>query len=244
MTLINAVSKLRGPESSLMTLRILRQGFTEPKDFTLPRRIVQMKSVQWTRLQDHIGYIRLRSFHKTTAAELEEALQDLKAQNVRALVLDLRNNSGGLLEPALAVTDKFLASGTLIMYTKGRLANQNMRGFAKNAQPLTDPMVVLVNKGTSAGAEIAVGALQDWQRARILGTATFGRSSIQTVIPLSDGSALRLTTSRFFTPKGRSVQAVGITPDVVVDSPTPARSSFGDLSTDVQLQQAVEILRH
>ena len=244
MLLIEAVSKLRGPEGSPVTLSILRQGFTEPKDFTLTRAIVQIKSVRWQRLQDHIGYIKLRGFQKTTADELEDALQDLEEQHVRALVLDLRNNPGGLVAQVLAVAEKFLENGKLIVYTKGRLASQNLKGFSKNAQArLVYPMVVLVNKGTSAGAEVVAGALQDWQRARILGTPTFGRSSIQTVIPLSDGSALRLTTARFFTPQGHSVQSTGIAPDVVVESPTPERSSFGDLSTDIQLQRAVEMLR-
>lgn len=243
MSLVEAVSKLRGPEGSPVTISILRQGFTEPKDFTLTRLVIQIKSVRWTRLQDHIGYIKLRSFHKTTAEELEEALADLEAHNLRALVFDLRNNPGGLLEQAIAVADKFLAGGQLIVYTKGRQANQNMKGFSKTkSAPRAYPMIVLVNQGSAAASEIVAGALQDLQRARLLGTPTFGRSSIQTIIPLSDGSALRLTTARFFTLKGRSVQGVGITPDVVVDSPTLEHSSFRDLSTDGQLQRAVEIL--
>lgn len=243
MTLMDVITKLRGPEGSMVTLSILRQGFTEPKDFTLTRAIIQMKSVRWQRMQDHIGYIILRSFQATTSNELEDALQDLEEQHIRALVLDLRDNHGGLLTQVIAVAEKFLEKGKLIVYTKGRLASHNTKGFSENAQArLAYPMVVLVNKGTSAGAEIVAGALQDWQRARLLGTPTFGRSLIQTVIPLSDSSALRLTTARFLTPHGHSVQSTGIAPDVVVESPMPGRSSLGDLSADVQLQRAVEML--
>jgi carboxyl-terminal processing protease len=263
MTLSEAVRKLRGPEGAPVTLSILRKGVAEPKDWTLTREFTVIRSVSWNRLQNNIAYIRLRNFQKTTSDELEEALQELGEESLRGLVLDLRNNPGGLLEQVLVVADKFLKGGQLIVYTQGRLANQNMKGFAKSKKGYRDyPMLVLVNKGSAGGAEILAGALQDLGRALILGTPTFGQGTIQTIIPLSNGAALRLTTARYFTPKGHAIHGRGIIPDILditVELPKPqsvtggkeasgvtvppTRSRFGDLTTDRQLQRAVEILR-
>ncbi|MEE8303170.1 MAG: S41 family peptidase [Candidatus Tectomicrobia bacterium] len=259
MSLIDIVKKLRGPEGTAVTISILRKGFTEPKDFTLTRAIIKIQSVRWTTLQDDIGYIKLRSFQKTTSKELEDALQDLEEQSTHALVLDLRNNPGGLLEQAITVSDEFLDAGHLIVYTKGRLASQNMKGFSKDKNAHTGfPMVVLVNGGSASASEIVAGALQDLERATIIGTQSFGKGSVQTIIPLSDGSGLRLTTAKYFTPKGREINGKGITPDIVVeDAPPPKedaetqkplrrrRSSLPgeDLSDDPQLQKAVDFLK-
>jgi carboxyl-terminal processing protease len=260
MSLVDAVKRLRGPEGSSVTLSIFRQGFTEPKDFTLSRTVTLIKSVRWTKLQDDIGYVKLRSFHQTTEEELEEALQDLGEQHIKTLILDLRNNPGGLLEQAITVSNVFLDGGKLIVYTKGRLPNQNMKAFSKSEGfHVSYPMVVIVNGGSAGASEIVAGALQDLGRARILGTPTFGRGSIQTIIPLSDGSALRLTTAQFFTPQGHSIHGRGISPDITVELPKPknvtgdneasgitvppTRSYFGDLTTDMQLQRAVEMLQ-
>jgi carboxyl-terminal processing protease len=260
MSLIDAVKKLRGPEGTTVTISILRKGFTEPKDFTLSRAIIQIKSVRWTKLQDDIGYVKLRNFQKTTSEELDDALQDLEEQNVRALVLDLRNNPGGLLEQAISVSDEFLEGGKLIVYTKGRLASQNMKGFSKNETAhLNYPMVILINGGSASASEIVAGALQDLDRATLIGTQSFGKGSVQTIIPLSDGSGLRLTTAKYFTPKGREINGKGLTPDIVVEEKTektdaaeqqPTRRSRrrltlpgDDLSDDPQLQKAVEFLK-
>jgi carboxyl-terminal processing protease len=224
MSLIDAVKKLRGPEGSAVTISILRKGFTEPKDFTLARAIIQIKSVRWKRLPDDIGYVKLRSFQKTTSEELVEALQDLEEQKIRGLVLDLRNNPGGLLEQAIAVSDEFLEAGKLIVYTKGRLASQNMKGFSKNdAAHLGYPIAILINGGSASASEIVAGALQDLERATVIGSQSFGKGSVQTIIPLSDGSGLRLTTAKYFTPKGREINGKGITPDVVVEEPKAAQ---------------------
>jgi carboxyl-terminal processing protease len=258
MSLIDAVKKLRGPEGTKVTIGIMREGFTEPKDYTLTRAIIEIKSVRWTLLQDDIGYVKLRSFQKTSSDELETALQDLEEQNISALILDLRNNPGGLLEQAIAVSDQFLKGGQLIVYTKGRLAGQNMKGFSKNDPAHLDyPMVVLVNGGSASASEIVAGALQDLDRATIIGTKSFGKGSVQTIIPLSDGSGLRLTTAHYFTPKGQVINGKGITPDIVVEEKKisdeeaqsqPQRSRrmslpSDDLSDDPQLQKAVEILK-
>jgi carboxyl-terminal processing protease len=257
MSLIDAVKTLRGPEGTKITISILREGLTEPKDYTLTRAIIEIKSVRWTRLHDDIGYIKLRSFQKTSSDELEEALQDLEEQNISALVLDLRNNPGGLLEQAIAISDEFLEGGQLIVYTKGRLAGQNMKGFSKDDPSHLDyPMVVLVNGGSASASEIVAGALQDLDRATIIGTQSFGKGSVQTIIPLSNGSGLRLTTAHYFTPKGQVINGKGITPDIVVEekkvadkeeqsqSQSSRRLSLpsDDFSDDPQLQKAVEFL--
>ena len=260
LSLIEAVKQLRGPVDTSVTIGIMREGFTEPKDFTLTRAIVQIKSVRWKKLPGAIGYVKLRSFHKTSSDELEDALQDLEEQNITALVLDLRNNPGGLLEQAISVTDEFIKSGQLIVYTKGRLASQNMKGFSKrDTTHMTYPIVILVNGGSASASEIVAGALQDLNRATIVGTQTFGKGSVQTIIPLSDGSGLRLTTAKYYTPKGREIHGKGITPDVVVELPKPEKEQ-GDkpkplrsrrrlalpddmLSDDLQLQKAVDILK-
>lgn len=260
MSLIEAVKQLRGPADTLVTIGILREGFTEPKDFTLTRAIIQVKSVSSKLLPDAIGYINLRYFHKTTSEELEEALQDLEERHIIALVLDLRNNPGGLLEQAIAVTDEFIEGDKLIVYTKGRLASQNMKGFSKDDNAHTDyPMVILMNGGSASASEIVAGALQDLERATVVGTQSFGKGSVQTIIPLSDGSGLRLTTAKYYTPKGREIHGKGITPDVVVEPPQPEKTAQDlpkplqgsrriplpddTLSNDPQLQKAIELLK-
>jgi carboxyl-terminal processing protease len=261
MSLIDAVKKLRGPEGTTVTISILRKGFSEPKDYTLSRAIIQIKSVRWKKLPDDIGYVKLRSFQKTTSEELAEALQDLEEQKIQGLVLDLRNNPGGLLEQAIAVSDEFLEAGKLIVYTKGRLASQNMKGFSKNdAAHLGYPIAVLVNGGSASASEIVAGALQDLGRATVVGTQSFGKGSVQTIIPLSDGSGLRLTTAKYFTPKGREINGKGITPDVVVEEPKAEQEDEeakqksprsrrhmampgDDLTEDPQLEKAVDLLK-
>ena len=273
MSLVDAVKKLRGPEGSAVTISLFREGFTEPKDFTLTRAVIQIKSVRWTKVRDDVGYIKLRSFHKTSTEELEHALQDLEEQRIGGLVLDLRNNPGGLLEQAIAVADLFLEGGQLIVYTQGRLASQNMKGFSKNEGTHPNyPMVILINGGSASASEIVAGALKDLSRATVVGTQSFGKGSVQTIIPLSDGSGLRLTTAKYYTPKGTEIHGKGITPDVIVEQPQddeqategeqkseqkpeqkseqkPLKSRRqidlpgDDLADDPQLQKAVELLK-
>ncbi|MBM3225363.1 MAG: S41 family peptidase, partial [Candidatus Tectomicrobia bacterium] len=229
MSLVDAVKKLRGPEGSAVTIAIFRPGFTEPKDFTLSRAVIQIKSVRWTKLQENIGYIKLRSFHKTTEDELEEALRDLGEQKITSLVLDLRNNPGGLLEQAIAVANIFLEGGQLIVYTKGRLPNQNMKGFAKSdGLHVSHPVAVIINGGSASASEIVAGALQDLKRATVIGTQSFGKGSVQTIIPLSDGSGLRLTTAKYYTPKGIEIHGKGITPDIIVEKPQETEPPEGE----------------
>ncbi|MBP1775883.1 MAG: ctpA [candidate division NC10 bacterium] len=222
MTLMDAVRKLRGPKGSKVTISILREGQLEPFDVTLVREVIEVKSVRQKDLGDGIYYVRIASFQERTAKDLERALEQAQKNGTNSLILDLRNDPGGLLNQAVAVSDMFLDKGQLIVYTHGRQKDQELRFTAEHAGGFPKlPMVVLVNGGSASASEIVAGALQDWKRAVILGTKTFGKGSVQTVIPLSDGSGLRLTTAKYFTPKGRSIHGSGIMPDIVVELPKP-----------------------
>jgi carboxyl-terminal processing protease len=219
ITLVDAVRKMRGPRGTPVTVTIMRDDFEAPKDFTVTRDVIKIRSVSHRKLDDDIGYVKLRNFHKTTSDELEEALQDLEEQKITGLVLDLRNNPGGLLNQAVEIVDKFVSKEQLIVYTQGRVRNQNMKFSSKGDRPhLEYPLVILVNGGSASASEIVAGALQDHGRALVLGTQTFGKGSVQTIIPLSDGSGLRLTTARYYTPKGYLIQGKGIAPDIKVDN--------------------------
>jgi len=218
ITIMEAVKKLRGPKDTKVTITIMRENMSKPKDIVLTRAIIQIKSVKSKIFEDNIGYIRISSFHERTADDLRKALREIseKIQPMKGLVLDLRNDPGGLLIQAIEVSDMFLKSG-IIVSTRGRTKNMETKAMARNdGNEITCPMVVLVNEGTASAAEIVAGALQDNGRALIIGTQTFGKASVQTVISLEDGSALKLTTARYYTPKGRSIQAEGIKPDIVV----------------------------
>jgi carboxyl-terminal processing protease len=222
MTLIEAVRKLRGPRGSQVTITIMREGFSEGRDFAITREIIEVHSVRSFDLGDKIGYIRLGSFQEKTARDLERALEQFQSSGAQALVLDLRNNPGGLLSQAVQVADLFLKKGQLIVYTEGRARNQDLRFSAEHTKNLPQvPMVLLVNGGSASASEIVAGALQDHKRAVILGTTTFGKGSVQTVIPLNDGSGLRLTTAKYFTPRGETIHGKGITPDILVEPPKP-----------------------
>ncbi len=218
MSLDDAVRLMRGPKGEEVTIYIMREGFDKPKAFTIKRDIIKVKSVKYKKKEDNIGYIRIAQFQKNTSSDLRKALAKLKPKKgeLRGLILDLRNNPGGLLQEAVGVSNFFLKSG-LIVYTKGRGGEQNMvfKAEAKGTQP-DYPIIILVNGGSASASEIVAGALQDHKRAVILGESTFGKGSVQTIVPLADGSALRLTTAKYYTPSGRSIQAKGIEPDIVV----------------------------
>lgn len=231
MTLMEAVQKMRGPKGTKVKLSIIRKGQKKPLEFELVRADISIRSVRSRIIEPGYGYVRISSFQSGTANDLRKALEQLEAESpLQGLVLDLRNDPGGLLDQAVEVSDEFLEEG-LIVYTGGRLENQQMRFEAhKNGKPHNYPIVVLVNAGSASASEIVAGALQDHKRAIILGEQTFGKGSVQTVIPLNDGSAIRLTTSLYYTPSGRSIQAKGITPDIVVKRELPDKD--GDEETD------------
>ncbi len=224
ITLIEAVKKLRGKPGSSVKLTILREGETQLLEVPLERAIIKIKSVKEPKiLEDHIGYVRVSEFHENTAKDLAAAFETLKQQGMDSLVLDLRNNPGGLLDVAVSVAEQFLEPKAMVVSTRGRLRNQNQefRAHGQHALPEHIPLVVLVNEGSASASEIVAGAVQDHHRGIILGTKSFGKGSVQTVIPLKDGSALRLTTSKYFTPSGRSIHGEGIHPDVVVEFEEP-----------------------
>jgi carboxyl-terminal processing protease len=213
-----AVKKLRGPKDTKVTITIIRENMAAPKDFTLTRAIIQIKSIKVKKLEDNIGYIRIAAFQERTSDDLRKELREIseKLNPMKGLILDLRNDPGGLLTQAIEVSDIFLKSGVIVS-TRGRVKSMETKSMAKNdGDEITCPIIVLVNEGTASAAEIVAGALQDNGRALVVGAQTFGKASVQTVIPLEDGSALKLTTARYYTPKGRSIQAEGITPDIIV----------------------------
>ncbi|MFQ5465392.1 MAG: S41 family peptidase [Thermodesulfobacteriota bacterium] len=238
MSLGEAVKLMRGPKGTKVTIYIMRDGFTKPKPFTLVRAIIKVKSVKYRPLEDGFAYVRVVQFQENTSSDVSRALKDLtpKGGKIKGLVLDLRNNPGGLLQEAVAVSDLFLDSG-LIVYTKGRGAGQDMTFSAKPQKTQPDyPMIVIVNGGSASASEIVAGALQDQDRAVVLGTQTFGKGSVQTIIPLSDGSALRLTTSKYYTPSGRSIQAKGIEPDIVVSAGMDGHIKESDLAGHLEAE--------
>jgi carboxyl-terminal processing protease len=258
MQLSDAVKRMRGKPGSKIVISIVREGLTEPKDYSITRELIQVQSVKTGELEPGIEYIRLRQFQEKTGQDVEAAIEKYnKGKKIQGLVLDLRNNPGGLLTSSVEVAEKFLESGKLVVYTEGRVRNQNMRFQAAGKRVWSDfPIIVLVNQGSASASEIVAGALQDWGRAVVLGTQSFGKGSVQTIIPLSDGSGLRLTTAKYFTPKGRSIHGKGITPDIIVEMPKPAAGEQApppivdeqarlqdQLKRDPQLQRAVDLLK-
>lgn len=219
MSLADAVKTMRGEPGSKIELTVVREGADAPLKLTLVRAVIKVQSVKSRILEKNYGYVRISSFQSGTGESLKEALANLKKENtgkLKGLVLDLRNNPGGVLNAAVDVSDAFLKSG-LIVYTEGRIENSEMR-FNATPDDLIDgaPMVVLINAGSASASEIVAGALQDQKRAVIMGEKSFGKGSVQTILPTSNGSAVKLTTARYYTPSGRSIQAEGIEPDIAL----------------------------
>lgn len=227
MSLMDVVKLIRGPKGKAVTLTVAREGTQGLKEYTVVRDTITVKSVKFRMLSDDYGYIRLAQFQEKTSKDLDNALKELEKDNkgkpLKGLVLDLRNDPGGLLEQAVEVSDKFLSEG-LIVSIEGRAgkrgADENKMKFyaQKKGVKYAGPMVVLVNEGSASASEIVAGALQDYKRAVIVGTKSFGKGSVQTIFPLGDGSAVRLTTAKYYTPKGRSIQSEGIVPDITVEN--------------------------
>jgi carboxyl-terminal processing protease len=220
MTLHQAVGIMRGKVGTDILLTIIREGEEKPLKITITRDVIKVRSVRSRTLEEGIGYLRISQFQSRTGENLIKAIDELKKENkgkLTGLVLDLRNNPGGVLDAAVDVSDAFLDSG-LIVYTQGRIADSEMKFEASPERQLDGaPLVVLVNGGSASASEIVAGALQDHKRAIILGTRTFGKGSVQTILPLNNEAALKLTTARYYTPSGRSIQAEGIEPDIILD---------------------------
>lgn len=242
MTLTEAVKRMRGPRGSKIKLTIHRVGVPELFNVTMARDVIKIQSVKSKELEDGYSYLRITTFQEATDDGVEKALEQFNKDGhgkIKGLVLDLRDNPGGLLNQAVKVSDDFLDGG-MVVYTQGRLENQQQKFFSHKKKDFDDyPMVVLVNGGSASASEIVAGALQDQKRAVIVGTQTFGKGSVQTILPLDDQSALRLTTARYFTPNGRSIQAVGITPDVDIEPPKPTLAALE--IPGVQMDQDEEI---
>lgn len=220
LTLMDAVQKMRGPKGSKVNLTIQREGTPDPLQFTLVRDTIKIESVK-SKVLDNIGYVRLTQFQESTGRDLSKVLKQFKEQKLQSTILDLRNNPGGLLTASVEVSEQFLPGGKLIVYTKGRESKKD-EWIAKGKDQMDDsPMIILINEGSASASEIVAGALQDYGRAVIVGTTSFGKGSVQTILPLGDGSGLRLTTAKYYTPKGRSIQSTGITPDIVVKAQPP-----------------------
>lgn len=228
ITLHSAVQQMRGPKGTKVTVTIMREGWTKFKDFTLTRDIIHVHSVKKETLEPGYQYIKLVNFQETTDSDLVQAVKDLGDDDkIKGLVLDLRNNPGGLLDQAVKVTNLFIPKG-LIVYTDGRVKDQRMEFRASpTGKHFKFKVAVLINEGSASASEIVAGALQDHDRAIIFGTKSFGKASVQTIIPLDNGSGLRLTTAYYYTPKGRHIQKTGIQPDL-------------DLKQEVQKQEEEE----
>lgn len=243
LTLTEAVRLMRGKPGSDITLTIVREGATKPLKITLTRAVIKIQSVKSRMLESGFGYVRVTQFQAGTDKGLAEALKKLETENkgtLRGMILDLRNNPGGVLNSAVGVSDAFLDNG-LIVYTEGRVADSKMKLSATPGDLLSGaPMVVLINGGSASASEIVAGALQDHKRAVIMGTKSFGKGSVQTIIPVSNGAALKITTARYYTPSGRSIQASGIVPDIVTEEARITKSEAADRLREADLARHLE----
>ena len=232
-----AVKMLRGPKGSPVKVTVKSKDSETPREITLIRDFIHVKSVESKLLDNGIGYVKLSQFQEKASNELKQAIEKLESMNkgiLKGVILDLRNNPGGLLSQAVDVADQFVDEG-LIVSVRGRFEDQSTEYYATRKENSHNyPLVVLVNKGSASASEVVAEALQDDKRAVILGTKTFGKGSVQTIIRLEDGSGLKLTTAKFYAPSGRSISQIGVTPDVVVEN---------GKTGDTQLERAVELIR-
>ena len=269
MTLLDAVHRMRGPKGTKVTLTILRKGVDDEIAVDLIRDEITIQSVRGRMLDDDIAYLRIAQFQEQTAKEQTKILEELEEKGMKSLIIDLRNNPGGLLSSAVGVTEQFISAGSLVVSIKDRQGRRE-EYHSNFSDPLVNiPIIVLVNAGSASGSEILAGAIQDWGRGVVIGTQTFGKGSVQTILPLSDGSGLRLTTAKYFTPNDRSIHGVGITPNIDVEitqvpESTHLQSSLENnlslegegenekteeerqqdlIDKDVQLQKAIEMLK-
>jgi len=266
LSLQDAVRKMRGEPGTRVKIKVVRPKPQEIKEYEITRAVIKVESVKGTTmLEDHIGYIRITQFNEPTADALQKALDKLRAEGLTALILDLRNNPGGLLNSAVEVSQKFLKNGDKVVSTKGRPGTGMQAVYtAKGKSHYVDfPIVVLVNGGSASASEIVAGALQDYRRGILVGEKTFGKGSVQSVLPLDDGSAIRLTTAKYYTPKDRMIHEKGIEPDIVVPMAPDlwqrvqikrSRAELGneedddprlDLKNamDIQLERAIDVLK-
>lgn len=243
LSLSDAVQKMRGKPGTDIVLAVIRKGETKPLKFTITRAIIKVKSVKSRILEDSYGYVRISQFQVETGSNMQNAIEKLKKKSggkLKGLILDLRNNPGGVLSAAIEVSDSFLNKG-LIVYTEGRDPESKQQFRATSGDTLGNaPMVVLVNGGSASASEIVAGALQDHHRAIVVGSRTFGKGSVQTIVPLTENTALKLTTARYYTPSGRSIQAEGIAPDIGLESVKVSASS----TSTIDLVREADLSHH
>jgi carboxyl-terminal processing protease len=229
MTIEEAVDRMRGPKGTAVRLLIYREGWDKPRDYKIIRDVIKVQSVKSRMLDDGVGYLKIIQFQGQTTKDVEAALERLEAKGMQKLVLDLRNDPGGLLDASVDVSSLFLEKDKLVVYIQGRKKDDRKDFLAGGVDKVRAyPVVVLVNAGSASASEIVAGALQDQKRAVIMGTQTFGKGSVQTVFPLDSGTGIRLTTAKYYTPSGRSIQNVGITPDLEVKLPKVKAGKDGD----------------
>lgn len=229
MSIEDAVDRMRGPKNTKVRLLIFREGWDKPKDFTITRDVIKVQSVKSRMLDGDIGYVKIIQFQGQTSKDVEKALAKLEEKGMKRLVLDMRNNPGGLLDSSVDISSLFLPKDKLVVYIQGRRKDDRKDFLSEgSATPRTYPVVVLVNTGSASASEIVAGALQDSKRAVIIGTQTFGKGSVQTVFPLDGNTGMRLTTAKYYTPSGRSIQNVGIAPDIEVKLPVVKDAKNGE----------------
>ncbi|PIX76571.1 MAG: S41 family peptidase [bacterium (Candidatus Ratteibacteria) CG_4_10_14_3_um_filter_41_18] len=247
ITVMEAAKKLRGEKGTTVKLEVMREKSPELLKFTIMRDIIKVKSIKKSHFISgtKIGYVRIVEFQKRTADDLKTSLQELEKEGLEGLILDLRNNPGGLLDSAIDVADEFIEKGKLVVYTQGRDAEDKRSYYSKNEPilPGNVPLVILMNKGSASASEIVIGAVHDWKRGVLVGTKTFGKGSVQNIIPLADGSALKLTIAKYYTPEGICIEETGINPDVLVELPEPKEADKDKEMKDLQLERAIELLK-
>jgi carboxyl-terminal processing protease len=217
LTLMEAVQRMRGMRGTSVSLTVEREGVEDPLEFTLTRDIIKIQSVRSKLLEGNLGYVRISQFQESTAEDLTKEIEKLTPKDIQGLILDLRNNPGGLLTAAVGVSEQFLHPGQMVVSIQGRNGKKDEYRASSSSKNFQYPMIVLVNHGSASASEIVAAAMQDWGKAVIIGTTTFGKGSVQTILPLSDGSGLRLTTAKYYTPNVKSIHSVGINPDIVID---------------------------
>lgn len=257
INLNEAVQKLRGEPGSTVELTVMRKGKKEFMEFSIERDYIKLRSIKDTQtIEDGIGYIRITQFQDNTTPDFNNALEELSKQDLKGLIIDLRNNPGGLLQAAVDISEIFISEPKLIVSTKGRLPEQNQEYKSNNNNAVENiPLVVLINKGSASGSEIFAGAVKDWKRGILIGTQTFGKGSVQSVLPLRDGSALKLTTATYYTPLGNNIDEVGIKPNIEIQMTEEEEDKLWEsrakkeeekkdiLYRDSQLERAIDLLK-
>lgn len=241
MDLTEVVSRIKGKEGTNAILTVIREGNKEPMEFSIPRRTIEVPTIEYEMLDNSIGYISISEFDEVTALQFRSAIEDLDKQGQKGLVIDVRNNPGGLLDTVVDMLNRMLPEG-LIVYTEDKYGIREEK-TSDGKEEFNKPVVVLINGNSASASEIFAGAMQDYEKATIVGTTSFGKGIVQSIIPLRDGTAIKITVSKYFTPKGQDIHGVGIQPDVTVELDEALQNKVVvDKAEDNQLQKAMEIL--